>query len=397
IKAVGPEGQVAIPAGARRLDLKGATVIPGLVDVHAHGSAGEDGIVPEQNWAHFAALAFGVTTLHDPSNDTATIFAASELQRAGLIVAPRLFSTGTILYGALAPFKAQIDSLDDARSHLRRMKAVGAFSVKSYNQPRREQRQQVLAAARELEMMVVPEGGSLFHHNMTMVVDGHTGVEHALPVPAVYADVLQLWSGTKVGYTPTLGVAYGGLGGELYWYATTDVWKNPTLSRYVPPHAYAGSAYRRVTASEGDWNHVRAAQAAKKLADAGVGVNLGAHGQREGLAAHWELWMLVQGGMSPHEALRAGTIQGARYLGLDADLGSIEPGKLADLAVLAKDPLSEIRNSDSVTHVIVGGRVFETATMRELGGLGYVPQPFYWTTGQTGGAPPPKHARCEHG
>lgn len=399
IQAIGPEGQVAIPPGARTLDLKGATVIPGLVDVHAHGSAGEQGIVPEQNWGHLATLAFGVTTSHDPSNDTATVFAASELQKAGMIAAPRLFSTGTILYGALAPFKAQIDSLDDARSHLRRMKAVGAFSVKSYNQPRREQRQQVLAAARELEMMVVPEGGSLYHHNMTMVVDGHTGVEHSIPVAALYADALQMWGGTRVGYTPTLGVAYGGLGGELYWYAKTDVYNNPTLTRLVPQHAYARSTYRRVTASDGDWNHIRVSQAAKKLLDAGVGVNLGAHGQREGLAAHWELWMLAQGGMSPHEALRSGTISGARYLGLDADLGSIEPGKLADLAVLAKDPLTEIRNTDSVTHVIVGGRIFETATMRELGGLAYTPQPFYWQTegGQTGGAPPPRHAHCEHG
>lgn len=397
IKAIGPQGQVAVPAGARTIDLKGATVIPGLIDVHAHGSAGEQGIVPEQNWHHLGALAFGVTTLHDPSNDTATIFAASELQRAGLIAAPRLFSTGTILYGALAPFKAQIDGLDDARSHLRRMQAVGAFSVKSYNQPRREQRQQVLAAAREIGMMVVPEGGALYHHNMTMVVDGHTGVEHALPIGAIYADAVQLWGATKVGYTPTLGVAYGGLGGELYWYAHTDVWKNPTLARYVPRFAFSGSAYRRVTASDGDWNHVASAQIAKKLGDAGVGVNLGAHGQREGLAAHWELWMLAQGGMTPLEALRAGTLNGARYLGLDGDIGSIEPGKLADLAVLGKDPLADIRNTDSVTHVIVGGRVFETATMREVGGLGYVPQPFFWATaeGQSGAAPP-AHAQCRH-
>jgi hypothetical protein len=152
-----------------------------------------------------------VTTLHDPSNDTTSVFAASELQRAGRVVGPRIFSTGTILYGAAAPFKAEINSLEDARSHLRRLKAIGAFSVKSYNQPRREQRQQVLAAARELGMMVVPEGGSLFQHNMTMVVDGHTGVEHAIPVAAAYADVMQLWGATKVGYTPTLGVAYGGL------------------------------------------------------------------------------------------------------------------------------------------------------------------------------------------
>lgn len=397
IKAIGPEGQVAVPAGARKLELRGATVIPGLVDVHAHGSAGEQGIVPEQNWHHLGALAFGVTTLHDPSNETGTIFAASELQKAGLIVAPRIFSTGTILYGALAPFKANIDSLDDARSHLRRMKAVGAFSVKSYNQPRREQRQQVLAAARELEMMVVPEGGSLYHHNMTMVVDGHTGVEHAMPIGAVYADTIQLWSGTKVGYTPTLGVAYGGLGGEFYWYANTEVAKNKTLAKFVPKFVYAGRAYRRVTASEGDWNHVRAAQIAKKLADAGVGVNLGAHGQREGLAAHWELWMLVQGGMTPMEALRAGTINGARYLGLDADLGSLEVGKLADLAILANDPRAEIRNTDSVTHVVVGGRVFDASTMREIGGLSFVPQPFFWTAaeGAAGGAAP-AHSHCSH-
>ena len=73
------------------------------------------------------------------------------------------------------------------------MKAIGAFSVKSYNQPRRDQRQQVIEAARELNMMVVPEGGSLFQHNMTMVVDGHTGVEHSLPVAKIYDDVTQLW------------------------------------------------------------------------------------------------------------------------------------------------------------------------------------------------------------
>src|SRR6185503_6194189 len=178
--------------------------------------------------------AFGVTTLHDPSNDTDTVFAASELQRAGLITGPRIFSTGTILYGANAPFTATIDSLEDARSHLRRMKAAGAFSVKSYNQPRRDQRQQVIAAARELGMMVVPEGGSLYEHNMTMVVDGHTGIEHAIPVGAVYADTVQLWSRTQVQWTPTLGVAYGGIMGENYWYAHTNVWEDERLLAFVP-------------------------------------------------------------------------------------------------------------------------------------------------------------------
>jgi imidazolonepropionase-like amidohydrolase len=198
--------------------------LPGIVDVHWHGGMGEDGIIPQQSWIDYASLAFGVTTIHDPSNDTGTIFTHSEMQKAGLVVAPRIFSTGTILYGAKSNFSAVVNNYDDALTHLKRMKAAGAISVKSYNQPRREQRQQILEAARQTGMMVVPEGGSLFQHNMTMVVDGHTGVEHALPVANIYDDVRQLWAQTAVGYTPTLGVAYGGLDGEHYWYARTNVW-----------------------------------------------------------------------------------------------------------------------------------------------------------------------------
>ncbi len=367
ISAVGRQGEVAVPPGTKTIDAAGKTVLPGLVDVHWHGGLGGDEVIPETNWGNLASLAFGVTTLHDPSNDTSEIFAAAEMARAGLIAAPRIYSTGTILYGAKAPFKAVIDSLDDARSHLRRMKAVGAFSVKSYNQPRREQRQQVVAAARELEMMVVPEGGSLFQHNMSMVVDGHTGVEHSIPVPAVYADVRQLWSATEVGYTPTLVVGYGGLWGEEYWYATTNVWENAKLSTFVPRQILDARSRRRGIAPEEEWNHFNNSRVAAELGAAGVEVNIGAHGQREGLAAHWEIWMLVQGGMTPHQALRAATWNGAHYLGLDKDIGSLEAGKLADLMVVDGNPLADIRTSQNVTFTMVNGRLYDAATLDEIG------------------------------
>lgn len=385
IEAVGKRGEVTVPGGATSIDVSGKTIIPGLVDVHAHGSQGESGITPQQNWMHYATLTFGVTTVHDPSNDTGEIFAAAELARAGEVVAPRIFSTGTILYGADAPFTAKVDSLEDARSHLRRLKAVGAFSVKSYNQPRRNQRQQVLAAARELEMMVVPEGGSTLQHNLNMIVDGHTGIEHAVPVANGYGDMKQLWSGTEVGYTPTMGVGYGGLGGEIYWYAHTNVFEHPKMRAFVPPHAYEGRSRRRPMASKGDWNHFRIAKLAEELQEAGVKVNLGAHGQREGLAAHWELWMFVQGGMTPLEALRAVTLDSAHYIGMDHALGSLEPGKLADLAIIDGNPLSNIRDSDKVTHTMVGGRLFDATTMDEIGGAEVKAADFYWqgTAGST--------------
>ncbi len=367
ILAVGARDSVPVPADALSLDVTGKTLLPGLIDVHAHGAQGEGEIIPERNWVHYAGLAFGVTTIHDPSNDTSTIFAASEMAKAGLVTAPRIFSTGTILYGATAPFTAEINSLDDAKSHLRRMKAVGAFSVKSYNQPRRDQRQQIMAAARELEMMVVPEGGSLFEHNMTMVVDGHTGIEHSIPVAKIYKDVVQLWSQSKVGYTPTLIVAYGGIWGENYWYQHTNVWENERLATFVPRSEIDPRSRRRMMAPEEEFNHFNSARNCKILRDAGVSVQVGAHGQREGLGAHWELWMLVQGGMSPWEALRAGTLDGAKYLGLDRDLGSLEAGKLADLIVLEKNPLENIRNSTSIVYTIVNGRVYEASTMNQVG------------------------------
>jgi imidazolonepropionase-like amidohydrolase len=255
---------------------------------------------------------------------------------------------------------------------------VGAISVKSYNQPRREQRQQVIQAGRELGMMVVPEGGSLLEHNLTMVADGHTGVEHAVPAARLYDDVLQFWGASDVGYTPTLVVAYGGLWGENYWYATTEVWKDERLLSFVPRELVDARSRRRVTAPEEEWGHFYAAREAKRLADAGVGVQIGAHGQREGLAAHWETWMLAQGGMTPLEALTAATLGGARYLGLDADLGSIEAGKLADLVVLDGDPLEDVENTRTARYVVLNGRLYDAATLNRLAPEPAQREPYWW-------------------
>lgn len=386
ITAVGPRDEIEIPPDANVISIAGQTVLPGFVDTHAHGPQAANGITPQRSWVDYARLAFGVTTIHDPSNHTHSIFAASEMTKAGVITAPRTFSTGTILYGATGSYRAEIQSLEDAQFHLRRMKAVGAFSVKSYNQPRRDQRQQVVAAARDLEMMVVPEGGSTFMHNMTMIVDGHTGIEHTLPVQTAYDDVYDLWRGTGVGYTPTLCVAYGGISGEQYWYQVDDLWLHPRLQHFVPPHILLPRSRRRNKAPDEDYNHIRVAEIAKHRVEQGGMVQAGGHGQLNGICTHWEMWSFVQGGMSPHDALRCGTLLGAKYLGLDGDLGSLEPGKLADVIVLeaGSDPMGDIRDSQNIHYVVANGRVFDARRMNELGSPA-PRRPFYWEQEGYGG------------
>lgn len=379
ITAVGHKSDITIPSKAKVIDITGKSIMPGLIDAHAHGPQASNEIIPQQNWKNYAGLTFGVTTIHDPSNDTTEFFAASEMQKAGQIVAARLFSTGTILYGAtVAGYTSHVDSLDDAKFHVERLKAAGAFSVKSYNQPRRNQRQQFIQAARELNMLVVPEGGSLLQHNLTMLVDGHTTLEHSIPTEKVYNDIKQLWSASEMAYTPTMGVAYGGISGEHFWYDNTQVWNHPRLSQYVPSEILDPRAMRRTKAPHHHYNHLNVAKTAKVMSDLGVKVNSGGHGQREGLAMHWEMWMMAQGGMSALESIRTATMNPAKTLGLDKQLGSLTKGKLADLMIVDGDITKDIRLSDNVTHTMINGRLYDAETMNEIGNYDIKRKKFYF-------------------
>ncbi len=378
IEALGAD--VSIPDGTKTYDASGKTIMPGLVDAHAHIGAFRYGLTPQQNWQFMANLAFGVTTAHDPSSNTETVFALSELQKSGELVGPRLYSTGFILYGADGDFKSVINSLDDARSSIKRTKAFGAQSVKSYNQPRREQRQQVLQAARELGINVVPEGGSTFYHNITMVIDGHTGVEHNIPVAPVYKDILEVWGKSGSGYTPTLIVNYGGLNGEYFYYQRDNVWENEKLLKFTPRRIIDSRSRHRTMVPQEEYEngHIMVAETAKKLTDAGVKVNMGAHGQLQGLGAHWETWMMAAGGMTNMEALKTATINAAQYIGAGSDIGSLKVGKLADLIVLSENPLDNIENTQTVEQVMVNGRLFDASTMNEIGNSPKDRKPFYW-------------------
>lgn len=383
IEKIGKSSSVSVPSGAKTYDMKGKTIMPGIVDVHAHVGAFRNGLSTQKHWQFYANLAYGVTTSHDPSVNTAAAFTLEELQRKGLTVGPRMFSTGFILYGAEGDFKAVVNNLEDARFAIARTKAFGAKSVKSYNQPRREQRQQIMQAARELGVNVVPEGGSNFYSNMSMIFDGHTGIEHNIPVAPVYKDVLSLWKNSKTGYTPTLVVNYAGMSGEYYWYQKSNVWENKKLLKYTPRHVIdPRSRHRTMVPDEEYYNgHLLTSRTVTDLSKLGVKANVGAHGQLQGLGAHWELWMLQQGGMSNHNALKAATINGAEYIGVGDELGSLQKGKLADLIIMDKNPLENIQNTNSVIYTMINGRLFDTSTMNEVGNYNKKRSPFYWESG----------------
>ncbi|HYG30584.1 MAG TPA: amidohydrolase family protein [Allosphingosinicella sp.] len=386
IRAVGRRGEVAVPADARTVDVSGRTIIPGLIDGHAHGAQGEDEVIPQQNWSAHAHLALGVTTVHDPSSTASEIFPAAEMQRAGVILAPRTFSSGEIVYGARSPGSyAQIDSYQDALAHVRRLRAQGAHSIKNYNQPRRNQRQQVVAAARAENMAVVAEGGSLFGMDMTIIQDGNTTLEHNVPQARLYEDVRSFFAQTRVGYTPTLGVTYGGLAGDPYWAQATRVWEHPLLSRYVPP-AQLAERVRTTTAPPEQFVDQYSAREARILSQRGVPVSAGGHGQQQGLALHWELWSFVRGGWTPLDALRAATATPATVYGF-RDLGQIRAGYLADLVILESNPLENIRNSDRITHVMLNGRLYDARTLNEEVTGTRRRQPYFWEQGRPAGDP----------
>ena len=377
IAAIGDD--VNFSGDVKTVDLDGKTIVPGFIEAHYHGPQGTDELIPNQNWKTLATLALGVTTVFDPSNSASEIFAAAEMQRAGKLLSPRTYSTGEVVYGAKAPgFFADIQKEEDAQEHISRLKNQGAHGIKNYNQPRRDQRQQVVKASWDNNILVVSEGGSLYHMDMSLVQDGNSSVEHNLPVSAIYDDVVQMFAQTNVASTPTLSVTYGGVRGEDYYYQESDVWKHPILSKHVPPAVLQSRAVRRQMVPEEDYADAAAGAVSKKLMDAGVMVSIGGHGQREGLASHWEMWSFARGGMSPLEALRTATTEPARHLGFEKDIGTLEEGKLADLVILSDNPLDDIRNTDKVEHVMLGGRLYESETMNEVHTGDSKRLPYWW-------------------
>jgi hypothetical protein len=202
---------------------------------------------------------------------------------------------------------------------------------------------------------------------MTQLFDGYPGHEHSIPIFPLFNDVTRTIGESKMAYTPTLLVAYGGPWAENYYYTTESPLKDPKLNRFTP-YEEINSKARRRAAGLGGWftpeDHVfsKHAQGVKSVINNGGLAGIGSHGQLQGLGYHWELWSVQSGGMSNLQALQVATILGATALGLDQELGSVEEGKLADLIIMDQNPLLNIRNTNSIRYVMKNGRNLSNTT-----------------------------------
>ncbi|MBA3240529.1 MAG: amidohydrolase family protein, partial [Acidobacteria bacterium] len=352
-------------SGARKvIDLAGATIMPGIIDTHAHRHILHQGIVPPHNFEAAVYLAYGITSTIDPAVASINLFPAAEAVDAGIAVGPRSFGTAEPLYAVATAYGMRIDSPETADREVRRRASWGVVSLKDFLVSSRVERQWIAEAARKYHIFLTGEGGSL-EHDLSMVMDGHSGWEHDLTYTPIYNDAAQFFGRARAIYSITMITDGPGPLAEEYFWQREDVWKDPKQRDWLPWNMFLPQTRTRWLRPETDYPYPLLAQGQADIVAAGGYGTVGGHGDQHGIGTHWEIEMMATAAGNAR-ALEFATKHGAHALGMEEDLGAITPGRVADLIVLEKDPLIDIRNTTSLRYVMKGGVLYAAETLDEL-------------------------------
>ncbi len=349
----------------RVVNVSGKTIIPGWIDMHAHHHREHAGMMPRDNFESAIYLAYGVTTTHDPAPTSNAAFPTAELIEAGEMVGPRVFSTAEAFYAGDAGLTNEIGSRELALRDVRRRQSWGAVMLKQYLQPTRRQRQWVVDAAREAGLRVTAEGSDDLNYKLGMIMDGHTGGEHLTVQSPLYADFTTFVGQAEYFYSHTPLVSGFGAWNEEWFWQESPLWKDAKQGKWTPWRQLIPHTRRFIMRPESDYSKDIVSQQVADIVAAGGYSAVGSHGQQPGLGSHWDVWMAAKaaGNMT---ALEIASMHGARFLGMDDDLGSITVGKLADLMVLNANPLDNIRNTANIRYVMKGGTLYDADSLDEI-------------------------------
>jgi dipeptidyl aminopeptidase/acylaminoacyl peptidase len=361
VAGVGPRGTLAVPAGTKVVPVPGRWIVPGFIDTHDHIADIRRGILDFDSWGPLSNLAYGVTLAFDPSPLSIDMLSYQDAIDAGLMVGSRITQTGPAIFSF-----NEFESYAQVRAVVSRYRdAYRVGNIKMYRSGNRRVRQWIAMAAREIGLQPTTEGALSMKLDMTQIMDGYAGNEHALTAVPLYQDMLDLVAKSGVEWTATLQITNGGPEGQDYFIVRDHPADDPKLNRFMPRFVVDMKTRTRTYRELEEYSFPRVAASTAAVQRAGGLIGIGSHGEMPGIGFQWEMQAHVMGGMTPAEALHAGTIGSAAAIGREQEFGSIERGKFADLVILERDPLLDIRNALAIDAVVLGGRVRDGRTMDE--------------------------------